>query len=256
MMSSQFLIKLSDLQIAINSLTRTIDTSTRALEKSINKAPTSMIKIPNGKWIVFGTVTALAMGTLGYIFTKKYKAYIPKPAVMLFNAIKNNEKNAVSYLLTKHPNLFIYNDFECVRVACESGHLEMVEYLYEYGLQETQKNKKHYSLFILNKGGFAAHNNAAIIIACKLGHKNIVEFLIKHFVDVNAQDGLPLIYAAKHYHKDIVEMLLKAGANPNARQDEALKIALQAGRKDVVKDILDASIDKNMEIDLSSLVNL
>jgi len=59
------------------------------------------------------------------------------------------------------------------------------------------------------------NGETALTIACRNGHKELVELLIKEGADINA-NGQPLHAAAWEGHKDIVELLLDSGADVDA----------------------------------------
>ncbi len=98
--------------------------------------------------------------------------------------------------------------------------------------------------------------------ASKMGHADIVTFLLGHKADIEArnnQNMTPLMGAAYHNHADVVALLLSKGAEVNATASDdpekdsthghhALDLAASAGYKDVVKILLDNKADVNAQM--------
>ena len=82
------------------------------------------------------------------------------------------------------------------------------------------------------------------MIACELGHRQIVEYLLEKGADVNktdVQQSTPVLEAAAKGHVEVLRALINAGANlhfQNAEGGNALEAALSKGHTDVVRLIL------------------
>ncbi len=94
-------------------------------------------------------------------------------------------------------------------------------------------------------------NQTALMRAVVFGYKDIVELLLAHRTNVNAQDitgDTALMKAASNGYKDIVKMLLASGADGNA-QDEygntALIVAASGGNKAIVEMLIVHGADVN-----------
>ncbi len=90
----------------------------------------------------------------------------------------------------------------------------------------------------------------ALLAAAREGHKDVVELLLKHNADINAQDNnfghTALMVAASGDYKDIVELLLKYSADINTLSKTgktALFDAVYRGSIHIVKLLLNAGAD-------------
>ena len=129
--------------------------------------------------------------------------------------------------------------YNCLHIAVESGHNEMVKLLME---------KK---MFPVNSQ--TSDGSSALYLAAAGGHLDIVKSLTKTYkADVNLPetDGWsPLHIAAQEGYTDIAKELIKAGAKLEAKTDEGYKaaeIATYNGNKDITDTIKKAQgiIDK------------
>ena len=96
-----------------------------------------------------------------------------------------------------------------------------------------------------------ADNQTALLLGCKYGNEDFIEFLLEKQADINRTDFLgntPLIYASNYGAASIVELLIKNKALVNLSNKEgktALHMAAQGGKADVVKMLLGANINLN-----------
>jgi ankyrin repeat protein len=107
--------------------------------------------------------------------------------------------------------------------------------------------------FIQDERANLKTKNKFLIIACKNGHKDIVDFLLGKDIDVNQQDvdeNSALSWASKKGHKEIVEMLLQNNNIQINKQDidgtTALMMASFYGHKEIVQMLL--QYKNNIEI--------
>ena len=122
----------------------------------------------------------------------------------------------------------------CLKIAAESGRLDMVEWLIQEGADITGKS-----------------GTSALSEAIKQGHRDIVEYLIDQGVDVNIPvSDLPLEVAASQGRLDMVQYLVEqAGADVNARNIDGF-VPLMAGLKhyDVTKYLVEHGADVNAKV--------
>ncbi|KAK2745520.1 hypothetical protein FQN57_003645 [Myotisia sp. PD_48] len=120
-------------------------------------------------------------------------------------------------------------------IALKHGNIAMVELLLKYNAPVKITNAQN--------GGSPLHYLAAE------GEINLINLLIRHKADVNAQDLFkmtPLMVAAASGRAEIVRTFIRHGADVRARGfkfETALHLAAQAQRKTVVKILLDHGAD-------------
>ncbi|KAJ7481304.1 ankyrin repeat-containing domain protein [Mycena galericulata] len=94
----------------------------------------------------------------------------------------------------------------------------------------------------------------ALQAAAEQGHEDIVGLLIEHGVNVNAEGGeygTAMQAAADGGHEDIVQLLIEHGANVNAqggRYGTALQAAADSGHEDIVRHLIDHGADVNAQV--------
>jgi ankyrin repeat protein len=121
--------------------------------------------------------------------------------------------------------------------AALCGFLELVEHL----------NLK-YPQYASARGGFCG---TALHSASLGGHLQVVRYLLRHGVDVNARNcghDAPLLLASWKGHGDVVQYLLKHGADVDLRDEyknTPLTLAARVGHVDVVQLLLEHSADVN-----------
>lgn len=128
----------------------------------------------------------------------------------------------VNYLNTKNKITFLY-------FAAQADIPDLTEKLLELGADP-------------NLPSYLDSPVTPLFVACQLGHKQIVELLLKHpKIDVNAgrlsvnksNPISPLFVATFEKHLEIVKMLLERGADPNiASEDGATSLDIAIGNSD------------------------
>uniref|UniRef100_A0A1X7SG24 Uncharacterized protein n=1 Tax=Amphimedon queenslandica TaxID=400682 RepID=A0A1X7SG24_AMPQE len=119
--------------------------------------------------------------------------------------------------------------------AVTAGNNEAVEFL----LQLETVNIDH-----TNEEG-----KTALMLACEIGHEDIVHSLLSAGADVNIQDNkgwTALMIASEHNHISIIHMLLQANANPHLKKSNgsnAVIIASDNGNVEVVELLISKGVD-------------
>lgn len=123
-------------------------------------------------------------------------------------------------------------------LGCYSGDLNTVQLLLEY-IQDDAINKEE-----------THWNIKPLVIACKLGHSDIVNILLNAGANVNQNDAThtPLTAACENGHYVVVGELIKARADVNKKymHKTPLTSACYMGHLNVVKGLLKAEADINL----------
>jgi len=80
-----------------------------------------------------------------------------------------------------------------------------------------------------------ANNDCALRLAAQNGHFKIVKYLVENGADIHAYDDCALQWAAQNDHLKIVKYLVENGADIHAYDDCALQWAAQKGHFKIVK---------------------
>jgi ankyrin repeat protein len=155
----------------------------------------------------------------------------------LMEAIRAGDKAGVDALVSAEPGLLRVtapNGSSVMLLAAYFGHPEVAEVFLRHGAKEDVYEASALGdlemVRNLVKGNprlvnsFAADGFYPLGLAAYFGHREIVEFLLKHGADVklaarNGQKVTALHAGASRGGAEIVKMLLEAGADPNARQE-------------------------------------
>jgi len=127
--------------------------------------------------------------------------------------------------------LLIENDVKCTAVAfsnaCKNGNMDAI------------------TLLVDNCINPIASYNMGLKEASKVGHIEIVKYLIDKGTDINYNNSGSFIWAVKKKHINIVKLLLKNGANIQANDNLSLKTACEKGNEyvDIVKLLLENGAD-------------
>lgn len=97
-------------------------------------------------------------------------------------------------------------------------------------------------------------DGTALIIACKEGHYDVVEYLLSIGADLNEKDCVdqsPLSVATWHENIKLMDLLIENGANPNIKRlcYTPLFDAAYSGRIDAIRTLLTAGADPNVRCD-------
>lgn len=139
---------------------------------------------------------------------------------MIF-ACANGHAIVVDYLLSvgAHAHLQTKESKYCFFIACEKGHIDVVQVLLKHGFDV---NCVFVDLDQISLYGDCNHTNTTPLhIAASHGFKNVVKLLLVAEANfaVHDDDGCtPLYCAARNGHTAVVQMLVEAGADPCARK--------------------------------------
>ena len=111
----------------------------------------------------------------------------------------------------------IHANEEALRNSAYNGHLEVVKYLIENGVD------------------IHARNDYALRLASYNGHIEMVKYLVEKGADIHASNDEALRWSTLQVHLEIVKYLIKKGANIHARNDEILKTAIKNGDLKTIK---------------------
>ena len=104
-----------------------------------------------------------------------------------------------------------------LKKAAKHGHLEIVKYLVEHGVD------------------IHTQTDYALRFATEKGHLGIVKYLIENGADIHANNDFALRWAAFDGYLEIVKYLVEHGADIHAANDSALKGAAEYGHTEVVE---------------------
>jgi ankyrin repeat protein len=158
--------------------------------------------------------------------------------IVLYIAVKEGNINVTRFLLEKGA-ITDNNRVDCVRFlkkAVSEGFNEIADMLLEYGVDVEPLVKDTFWFQV----------------ACYEDKRNLVAWMIKYGVDINADNGEALKEAVRRGAVKIVDMLLKAGANVDL--EEALRRAVEnnekgKNRKGIIK-LLEVKIKEEEEGDV------
>ncbi|MBA2710412.1 MAG: ankyrin repeat domain-containing protein [Tatlockia sp.] len=211
-----------------------------------------------------------------------------KPLLHYAAAMGDLEK--VKYCLTNNADINLLNDFKqsAILVALESGHFEVVDYLYEQGancanldlasckgdkrlrqwLTKKIKSALEESFPLSSDSKYPLRSNQifgnsfqsvddvfGINKAIEIGEiPFILDVLKKNQFSQEKLSSL-LIIAAKNDHLDVIQLLVANNAtinNPKKFKTTALIEAIKAGNRDIINYLLELEIDVNQEDSLKN----
>lgn len=146
----------------------------------------------------------------------------------LIAACTDNDVNAVRRLLVEGNNLNDTDDGDSLlSLACSAGYYELAQVLLAMSAQVEDRGQKN--------------DCTPLMEAASAGHVEIIELLIRHGADVNAQSSTgntPLMYACAGGHVEAVKVLLAHGANVEDHNENGhtpLMESASAGHVEVAK---------------------
>jgi ankyrin repeat protein len=98
--------------------------------------------------------------------------------------------------------------------------------------------------FLVNRGAWVGCvQNSAVILASEYGYLSIVKFLVYKGADIKAQDNAAVIWACKYGHLEVVKYLVSLGADITAKNNLAIIWATGNGHLDVVKYLVENGVN-------------
>uniref|UniRef100_A0A336L5G5 CSON003381 protein n=1 Tax=Culicoides sonorensis TaxID=179676 RepID=A0A336L5G5_CULSO len=151
----------------------------------------------------------------------------------LLAACSDNDMTTVRKLLGENSGINEGTDDgdSLLSLACSAGYYELAQVLLAMSAQVEDRGQKN--------------DCTPLMEAASAGHIDIIELLLKHGADVNAQSSTgntPLMYACAGGHVDAVKLLLAAGANVEDHNENGhtpLMEAASAGHVSVAKILLE-----------------
>ena len=147
---------------------------------------------------------------------QQYKLFKDNPINHRFlaaDSAKKGELPILVYAINKG-NLTARRNYY-LSVAAENGHLNIVKYLVEQGIDFQEED--------------------ALVYAVRNGHLDIVKYLVEKGSDIHINNEEPLREASKRGYLNIVKYLVERGADIHVNDDEPLRKARQNGHVDVVQ---------------------
>ena len=174
------------------------------------------------------------------------EAYLPHNDPVVFRVLRFCQVNSKLYNVwfpifwkatRPHDDL---PEMSSIRLGGLLGHKHVLELMLQrkedYDIDESDSDRR-----------------TALIWASEYGHKEVVETLLQHGADVNAQGGIcgnALQAASQNGHEKMVQLLLQWGADVNAQgglYDNALQAACQYSHDKVMEILLQYGADVNAQ---------
>jgi len=160
------------------------------------------------------------------------------------SAIIQGNLKVFKYMVSKGIDVHLDNEF-AFKYACAHGYLKIVKFIFNKGIDIDICNK--YGLknstegghidvvnFLLAKKNISISDNILINTATR-GHVEVVKILLKHDVNLHANNDCALRWAAESNHIDVVKVLLHAGADIHADNDYVINISKRYGYTELEK---------------------
>lgn len=173
------------------------------------------------------------------------KGVNPNNMDALKNIIENNDLELLKFFETNGAKL---NNPVYLSFACKKGHINIVEYLIDSGLDINYDNE--YALIqacvgnhlevvkLLVEKGSRLKNDDILSFTCFSNSVEVLKYLIKLGIKVNVKRNIALIDSAIEGHFEILKLLVENGADVNAENDKAIKVASTSGHYIIVEYLL------------------
>jgi ankyrin repeat protein len=150
------------------------------------------------------------------------------------------------------------NDNRALYHSASSGHLEVVKYLVETGVDIRAKNdalhcgavngQLHVVKYLVENGAdMHVGQDYLLPVIAELGHLAIVKFLVENGADVHAYEDEALRSSAKNGYLEVVKYLVETGVDIRTKNDALRESALN-GHLDIVKYLLQNGAKSNLAL--------
>ena len=98
--------------------------------------------------------------------------------------------------------------------------------------------------FLVRKGAYVGYEkNNAVILASEYGHLSIVKYLVYKGANIKDLDNSAIIWSSRNGHLNVVKYLVSLGADVKAQCNLAIIFASRYGHLDVVKYLVSLGVD-------------
>jgi hypothetical protein len=158
---------------------------------------------------------------------------------------KSGDLCRVKNLIDSGANFHARNEYP-LRLACETGHRNVVQYLIGSGADVNADCNAAFRaacynnhlnvarLLLENQADLHSGNDCALRDACFNGSEEVVTFLVENGADIHACNEYAFIWACYRGHLGIVKYLVSKGADIHAEGDVAFTWAEQFGHMEVL----------------------
>lgn len=180
--------------------------------------------------------------------------------------VENNTQFENWYELYMYVYIYPLNTDSLI-YECKEGHLDIVKYLLEHIVEDTEKNQNdafikacehgHLSIVqMLTHKGIKIHQKTeqAFIKAIRQGHLHIIDYLILHGANIHMHNNSPLIITCIRGNLDVLRYLIDKGCDVNVRNSEALISACEEGHVHIVRYLIECGANIHADND-RALVN-
>lgn len=173
---------------------------------------------------------------------------------------KTNRDNIIKYIISNNPDLF-YNDGEALMNASIAGDGKLVEYLIDHGLTPyiddaftNACESGHFQIvkYLFNKGAqinTLINNANPLVLSCQNGFLNIVEFLIENNADIHICNDNAILTATRNGHLKIVKYLIRSGMNLQSLNDVLLEACVDNNHFEILKYLICQGVDLHFSDD-------